>query len=119
MEFLKNNYQTILYAIIATSLSWFINHELGFGSTVGSGVVGILAAIFLPAGLASTSYIASFVGMSSVAIIPTFSASLLGGLIVGIVMSITREIYVGIGGKGGTTAAFSTIVTRTILNLFS
>jgi hypothetical protein len=119
MKFDKNKIKIIICAIAGTTLSWFINHEIGFGAIVASGLVGVIAAILLPASLAGTAYTASFVGMSSTSIIPSLGAALLAGLIVGIMIIFTTEIYAGIGGKGGTTAALSTIITKIILGLFS
>jgi hypothetical protein len=43
--------------------------------------------------------------------------ALIGGLIAGFVIIATTEIYAGIGGKGGTTAAAAALVTRAISGL--
>lgn len=55
--------------------------------------------------------------MSSLAVLPNVGAAVLGGVIVGLIISSTAEIYAGFGGKGGTTAALSTHITSAILRI--
>ncbi|SDY47510.1 hypothetical protein [Tindallia californiensis] len=115
----KGKAHIIIAAIIATSVTWFINHEMGYGAFIANGSVGVIAAVLLPGPLAGAAYAASFVGMSGLNVLPTFGVSLLGGLVCGIVLALTGEIYAGIGGKGGTTAALSAHITRFIASLFT
>ncbi len=115
----KKTIYTIICALVSTTLTWYINHILGHGAIVANGLVGIMAAIFLPNDLAGISYTSSFVGMSSLNVIPNIGIAALGGLIVSLVLLTTAEIYAGIGGKGGTTAALSTLITKGITSLFS
>lgn len=110
----KSKFYTIGCGIVAATITWYLNHKMGYGPIVANGLVGVVAAILLPAPLAGAAYAASFVGMSGALVLPTLSAALLGGLIVGLVLAYTSEIYAGIGGKGGTTAAFSTLLTKLI-----
>lgn len=39
------------------------------------------------------------------------------GLVAGIVIIFSKEVYAGVGGKGGTTAALSTQLIRILLGL--
>lgn len=109
----------LICSFIGVTLTWFINHEMGYGPVIANGLVGVMAAIFLPNDLAGIAYTSSFVGMSSLAVIPSMVAAILGSLIVGLILLTTEGIYAGIGGKGGTTAALSTIITKTIVKIFS
>lgn len=118
MKIYKDKFYIIFLAFISAALTWILNYKMGYGSIVSNGIVGILAGLLLPKTLAGTTYAASFVGMSGINIIPSIFAACLGGLVVGIVLANTEEIYAGLGGKGGTTAALSTLITRTIINLF-
>jgi hypothetical protein len=104
-------------AIGSTSLTWILNHHLGLGPIVANGLIGVLAAILMPGALAGVAYTSSFVGMSSLAVLPSIMFALIGGLIAGFVIIATTEIYAGIGGKGGTTAAAAALVTRAISGL--
>lgn len=114
----KKTIYTFICSIIGVTLTWFINHKIGYGAVIANGLVGVMAATFLPNDLAGITYTSSFVGMSSLAVIPSMTSAILGGLIVSLVFLSTAEIYAGIGGKGGTTAALSTIITRAIISLF-
>ena len=49
----------------------------------------------------------------------SITTAILASFILWFVFLFTGEIYSGIGGKGGTTAALSTIVTIIIMNFFS
>ena len=115
----KAKAQTLACAIAGVTITWFINHPMGYGAIVANGMVGLVAAVLLPAPLAGAAYAASFVGMSSLGVLPSIFAALVGGVVVGLVLIITPEIYAGIGGKGGTTAALSAQITRAIMNLLS
>ncbi len=113
----KGKLNIMACSLAAVVITWFLNHEVGYGAVIANGLVGILAAIFLPGPLAGATYTASFVGMSSIHIIPSLSAAAIGGIIVGAVLVWTTEIYAGIGGKGGTTAALSTLITKAVTSL--
>lgn len=118
-KFNKRSLYVIICSFIGVTLTWFINHKMGYGAVIANGLVGIMAATFLPNDLAGITYTSSFVGMSSLAVIPSMTAAALGSLIVGLILISTAEIYAGMGGKGGTTAALSTIITKIIMRIFS
>lgn len=115
----KRRLYILICSFIGVTLTWFINHKMGYGAVIANGLVGVMAATFLPNDLAGITYTSSFIGMSSLAVIPSMLAAALASLIVGFILLATVEIYAGIGGKGGTTAALSTIITKTIIRIFS
>ncbi len=115
----KRRIYTLICSLIGVILTWFLNHKVGSGAIVANGLVGVIAATILPKDLAGIMYTASFVGMSSMTILPSILAASLGGLFVGIILLSTTEIYAGIGGKGGTSAALATIITKTIIGFLS
>lgn len=119
MNIKVNNRNIIILSIISVVITWILNHEVGYGAVVSNGLVGVIGAILLPGALAGAVFTASFVGMSALTIIPSFAWAIVGGAVVGIVISLTKEIYAGIGGKGGTTAATSALITRAIISIFS
>lgn len=118
MKVNKKNLYILLCSFIGVTVTWFINHKMGYGAVVANGLVGVFAATVLPKDLAGITYTTSFVGMSSLAVIPDMGTAVLGSLIVGMVLLSTAEIYAGIGGKGGTTAALSTLILKAITNFF-
>lgn len=115
----KRRLYILICSLIGVTLTWFINHKMGYGAIIANGLVGVMAAIFLPNNLAGITYTSSFIGMSSLAVIPSIASAALASLIVGLILLTTVEIYAGIGGKGGTTAALSTIITKTIMRIFT
>ncbi|TJX14327.1 hypothetical protein E9840_06630 [Tissierella creatinini] len=119
MRINKRSIYIFICSFLGVTLTWFINHKMGYGAVIANGLVGVMAAIFLPNDLAGIAYTSSFVGMSSLEVIPSMTAAALGSVIVWLVFLTTAEIYSGIGGKGGTTAALSTIITKTIIRIFS
>ncbi len=114
----KKKATIFICAFLGTVITWYIQHEMGYSAIIANGIVGVLAGILLSAPVAGATYAASFVGMSSAAVLPTIGAASLAGVVVGIVLLFTTEIYAGIGGKGGTTAAFSVQVSRFIMSIF-
>ena len=118
-KFTKKSLYIMIAALVGVTFTWFINHKMGYGAVIANGLIGVMAVIFLPGDLAGITYTSSFIGMSSLAAIPSMGAAVLASLIVGIILLTTTEIYAGIGGKGGTTAALGTIITKTILSIFS
>ncbi len=116
MKIKENNTSIIILSIISATLTWYINHKMGYGAIVANGLIGVIGAIFLPNILAGAVFTSSFVGMSGLNVIPSLQWAAIGGVIVGIVLTLTKEIYAGLGGKGGTTAATSTLITRMIIN---
>lgn len=118
IKFDKRSLYILICSFIGVTLTWFINHRMGYGAVIANGLVGVMAAIFLPNDLAGITYTSSFVGMSSLAVIPSMLSAAIGSLIVGLILLTTVEIYAGIGGKGGTTAALSTIITKAIIRFF-
>lgn len=115
----KENIIIFIGSGLAAMLTWYINHNLGQGSLVASGMVGVVSALLFPANLAGAFYTASFVGMSSQTIIPSLATAGMTGLIAGIVIIFSKDVYAGLGGKGGTSMAFSTQFMRIVLNIFN
>lgn len=114
---LYKGYNVVISTFLSVTVTWYLNHKLNLGPILANGIVGVLATVLLPKNLAAMVFTSSFVGMSSLEIIPNLGSAGLGGVIVGLVILTTGEIFAGIGGKGGTTAALSTIITKNILNL--
>lgn len=118
MKINERHFLVMICAFAGVTVTWYINHGMGYGPVIANGLVGVIAATFLPKDLAGISYTSSFVGMSSLSVLPTMEAAAIGSLMVGIMLLLTADIYTGIGGKGGTTAALSTILTRNLLQFF-
>ena len=116
--FSKRSLYFFICSFLGVTSTWFIHHEMGYGAVVANGLIGVIAATFLPNNLAGITYTSSFIGMSSIIVIPSFKAAILASVIIWLLFLTTADIYAGIGGKGGTTAALATIITKYILRFF-
>lgn len=115
----KENIKLLVGTTLAAAITWYINHRIGFGPLIANGIVGLIVAFLFNSKFAVAYYTASFVGMSSISVLPSIILSGLGGLMVGIIGIFSPEIYSGMGGKGGTMAAFSTGLVRIIGQIFN
>ncbi|NLM06645.1 MAG: hypothetical protein GX219_06980 [Tissierellia bacterium] len=112
-------YIKILFsAIVGVVISWYLNHKVGYGPILSSALVGFVASISLPSDVSGIMYTSSFAGMSSLELIPNMHYAILTGIIVGFVIILSDRIFVGIGGKGGTTVSLSTIISNTLQSFF-
>lgn len=114
----KENIKLIVGTILAASITWILNHSLGLGPIVANGLIGVFVSLLFSPKLAGAFYISSFIGMSASFVIPTYLVAGIAGFLSGLVIILTQTIYGGIGGKGGTIAAFSTQLVRTVLTFF-
>lgn len=114
----KENIKLLIGTVLAASLTWILNHNIGLGPIIANGLIGVFVSLIFKPKLAGAFYISSFIGMSGSFVIPSFLAAGIAGFLSGIVILLTQTIYGGIGGKGGTIAAFSTQLVRTVLALF-
>lgn len=78
-----------------------------------SGRIGLLDQRVLPASL----YCGAFAGMTSSHVLPGSSWVLLAGIAAGIIYSLTKHFWVGIGGKLGTIAFAGTVLTVMVAHL--
>jgi len=108
----------ILCAGFTAAITWAINHKFGYGPIVASGLVGMIVGTMVSPKKAGILYITSFIGMSSQEIVHSMTMAGVIGILAGFFIIFTQDIYAGIGGKGGTIAAFSTQLVRILMNLF-
>ncbi|WP_350343327.1 hypothetical protein PRVXT_002622 [Proteinivorax tanatarense] len=117
--------QILLSAVFGTFFTFFLGADpdvlgapaLGLNAMVGSGIVGLLAALFLPKDLAVVAYTAAFAGMSSAAVLTNYGMVILAGLLVGLIFILVQPIYNGFGGKLGTIAALAVLITMGIFSI--
>ena len=104
-------------------ICYLLNLYTDFGSVLSAGIVGTLAS-FLPMinkestylkKLPDAIYCGVFVGMSSVEIIPSIVLVIVAGVFAGVFFMLSKNLFVGIGGKLG-TIAFGGVVIITVIN---
>ncbi|MFU8786265.1 MAG: hypothetical protein ACNA7U_03380 [Candidatus Izemoplasmataceae bacterium] len=102
----------ILMVVIGSFLTYIIHINTPFCIVLSSGLIGILAALFVKKYQVAL-YCGSFVGMSSpllLGIYPFILASLLAGLI----YILVKDVFNGYGGKLGTIALSGALITSLI-----
>lgn len=117
-------WQIIVVSVLAAVGTYWLSVTLEHGAVVGSAVVGIAGGLLLPAVapevgglLAVVAICASFTGMSSPKRIPNFFWMTLAGLVTGIVFIYSQPVLGGAGGKLGTLAFGSAMVSYSLRGL--
>ncbi|MBM3138003.1 MAG: hypothetical protein FJZ98_07425 [Chloroflexi bacterium] len=110
----KEKWKNAANSLVANStgalLTFWASQDLGMGPVLSSAAVGLLGSLLLPK-LSAEIFTGSFVGMCSRAAVPQFSLILFAGLIAGWIFHMSRSTLVGFGGKLGTIAFASVILT--------
>ncbi len=118
----KIDYESLLLIIgtaLSAALTWYLNHGLGYGPIIANGIVGVVVGLVFSSKKAGAFYTASFIGMSSQGVVSSMTLAGLIGLVAGFVIVFSQDVYAGVGGKGGTTAALSTQLIRLLMGLFT
>ena len=111
-----------LWLPIGAIFCYVLSIHANLGSVLAAGITGTLAS-FLPLinkksiyfqKLPATIYCGSFVGMSSVVVAPSISFVILAGILAGIFFILSKNLFVGIGGKLG-TIAFGGVVMASLI----
>jgi hypothetical protein len=109
----------IIYSVVATVLTFWLNVTLGHGAVIASAIVGITGGLVLPvihpmSGglLAVVVFCASFAGMASGERFPKASMMVLVGLVAGLIFVFSMPVGGGAGGKLGTIAFASCLAVR-------
>ena len=115
----------ILFSVLATVITYWVNVHLKHGGVVASGIVGLTGGLILPAiypdGAGNTLAVmvicASFAGMSSTERFPHIFQLLVVGLLTGMIYIYSMPLAGGAGGKLGTIAFGSVLVVRGYMDL--
>lgn len=104
----------IVVAILATSLTYFIIFKLEKEPVLASAIVTLASGIFLPyifpeegVLLATVATTGSYAAMVSREKFPRLVDMIFVGIICGTVFILTQEVFVGVGGRLGATAAIA------------
>lgn len=108
--------QTIILMIggIGGAITTFLLHKYGLSVVVASCVVGLLGAVLghftKSTHLPLVIFAGSFVGMTSTTV-GSIPLMILGGAISGIIYKFSLKLFVGFGGRLGTIAFISTVLS--------
>lgn len=112
----------VIWVPIGAVLCYLLNVNAGLGSILSMGIVGTLAS-FAPSlnkksnylkEIPTSIYCGAFVGMSSVATSPSIGFVLAAGTLAGLFFMISKNLFLGVGGKLG-TMAFAGVITATLI----
>ncbi len=124
-EYSYEKITVVVWVPIGAVICYLLNIHTDFGSVLSAGIVGTLAS-FIPllnkksiylSKLPSAIYCGVFVGMSSVEVSPSIKFVVIAGIIAGIVYLLSKNLFVGLGGKLG-TIAFVSVGVVTLFNWF-
>ena len=114
--------ETILLIIASAlgALATFLLHKYGISVVVASCIIGLLGAglnYFIKSPhLALVIFAGSFVGMTSTAV-GSISLVLLAGALAGLIYKYSLHIFAGFGGRLGTIAFISTVISYFFLKI--
>ncbi len=114
------NQLILIFASCIGAVATYVLHKNGLSVVVASCVIGLVGALVghllnFP-NLALVVFAGTFVGMTS-ASIGSIGLVAVGGLVCGIIYILSLKIFVGFGGKLGTTAFLSTLLVWGIFYL--
>jgi uncharacterized protein (DUF983 family) len=122
-EYVYEKLLVALWVPLGAVMCYLLNLHYGFGSVISAGITGTLAS-FLPSinkesyylkKLPVAIYCGVFVGMSSVEIIPSIFMVSAAGILAGLFFMLSKNLFVGMGGKLG-SIAFAGVVIITLIN---
>ena len=117
----------VIWVPIGAVICYFLNVLGNLGSVLSAGITGSIASLIpllnkkslylntLPAAI----YCGAFVGMSSIEIIPTINFVIAAGLLAGIFLMFSKNLFLGIGGKLGTIAFGGVVIVSLLYSLIA
>lgn len=115
----------IIWVPVGAVASYLLNIYGGLGSVLAAGITGTIAS-FIPEinkesryleKLPTAIYCGVFVGMSSSEIVPSIGFVTAAGTLAGIFLMLTKNLFLGIGGKLGTVAFGGVIIVSLLYGL--
>ena len=121
-DFAYEKLSYVLWVPVGAVLCYILNVTCGLGSILALGIVGTCAS-FLPAlnkdslylkQIPISLYCGAFVGMSSVETSPSILFVFAAGCLAALLLMISKNLYLGVGGKLGTMAFGGVILSSLI-----
>jgi len=105
-----------VFSVFAAGIiTYGMSHDLGLGPVISASIIALLAHMIAPK-YSVAAYCGSFVGMTSNLLLYNYQEVALASFIAGIVFFLTSDVFKGFGGKLGTIALLSTVITCHSLN---
>lgn len=124
--FFSDLFKAVLFVIIGAVLTFYLMLFFHLSAAISSGIIG-LGASFLPllkrkwgyaTQLPSLMYCGTFVGMTSPHIANGLTFIICAGSIAGVLFVVSRNMFIGFGGKLGAVALWAVIITSFLFLFF-
>ena len=115
---------SVLFVALGAIGTFYLSHDLDWGPVLAASSIALLAS-FIPElnqgstllrVIPSAIYCGAFVGMSSFLVMPNLMIISIAGLIAGLIFTLTHHVFDGCGGKLGTIAFISVVISSLIIN---
>lgn len=125
-EYSYEKFSVAIWVPIGAVLCHLLNIYSDFGAILSAGIIGTLAS-FIPTinkksdylkELPTAIYCGVFVGMSSIEITPSIGFVIVAGTLAGVFLLLSKNLFIGIGGKLG-TIAFVGVAIVSLINILS
>ncbi|WP_299392056.1 hypothetical protein [uncultured Gelidibacter sp.] len=119
-------FSVAIWVPIGAVMCYLLHSSTDLGSVISATMIGVLAS-FIPLINKESEYFSKvpiaiycgvFVGMSSLEIAPSIYLVIAGGLVSGLFYMLSKNLFVGMGGKLG-TIAFGGVVVVALINWIS
>lgn len=115
--FVLNDLNVILFTMLATVLTFYLNNAFEMGGVVASSLVGFMGPLLYPKQQRAI-FCGSFAGMASITVFSHMGWVVFAGVFAGFLLASSREIYDGFGGKLGACGFFGTIAASVLSGNF-
>lgn len=114
--FEKSDFNDFFFVVLGSISTFVLNHIIGLNAILASGLIGLMGVLFFKK-YAIPIFCGSFIAMASSTLPNINLVIIFASIIGGIVLVVCKDLFVGYGGKLGTIAFISCIITGAILNV--
>lgn len=121
-EYLYEDIGVAVWVPVGAMTTYFLSTKMSLGPVIAGGITGTVGS-YLPSlykgpvylkKIPFAIYCGAFVGMSSPEVAPAFGFVLEAGIIAGVLLVLSKSLFLGVGGKLG-VLAFGSVVTAAVL----
>jgi hypothetical protein len=121
-EYLYEDVGVAIWVPVSAVGCYFLSTRMGLGPVIAAGITGTLGS-YLPSLYSKPLYLkkvpfavycGAFIGMSSPEVAPTFGFIASAGILAGLLLVLSKSLFLGVGGKLG-VLAFGGVVTTAVL----
>jgi len=114
IKFGKTDFFNFLSVVVGALIAYTLSINFNIGAVLAASLVAVIVSLLLP-NYGVPTYCGAFVGMTSAQCLPNHWSILLSSVIAGALFVGAKAAFNGFGGKLGTTAYSSTVLTTLLL----